>query len=79
MNEKQSYTWLQDGQLFPETGGFMLAIQDQVIATRNDKKYIIKDPSITDGNCRKCHQHKETIDHITNGYKALAGIYKKQQ
>ncbi|VEN43616.1 unnamed protein product [Callosobruchus maculatus] len=62
-----------DGQLFPETEGFMLATQDQVIATQNYKKYIIKDPSITDDNCRKCHQQKETIDHITSGCKTLAG------
>ncbi|VEN54308.1 unnamed protein product [Callosobruchus maculatus] len=73
INEKQSYTWLQDGQLFPETEGFMLAIQDQVIATRNYKKYIIKDPSVTNDNCRKCHQQKETIDHITSACKTLAG------
>nr|CAI5864221.1 unnamed protein product [Callosobruchus analis] len=73
INEQLSYTWLQDGQLFPETEGFMLAIQDQVIATRNYKKYIIKDPSVADDNCRKCHQQKETIDHITSGCRTLAG------
>nr|CAI5828319.1 unnamed protein product [Callosobruchus analis] len=75
INEQLSYTWLQDGQLFPETEGFMLAIQDQVIATRNYsyKKCIIKDPSVADDNCRKCHQQKETIDHITSGCRALAG------
>nr|CAI5868241.1 unnamed protein product [Callosobruchus analis] len=33
VNEQQSYTWLHDGQLFPETEGFMLAILDQVIVT----------------------------------------------
>ncbi|VEN63176.1 unnamed protein product [Callosobruchus maculatus] len=73
INEKQSYTWLQDGQLFPETEGFMLPIQDQVIATINYKKYIIKDPSVTNDNCRKCHQQKETIDHIASACKTLAG------
>nr|CAI5864716.1 unnamed protein product [Callosobruchus analis] len=73
VNEQQSYTWLHDGQLFPETEGFMLAIQDQVIATRNYKKYIIKDPSVTDDNCRKCHLQKETIEHITSACKILAG------
>ncbi|VEN46438.1 unnamed protein product [Callosobruchus maculatus] len=66
INERQSYSWLQDGQFFPETEGFMLAIQDQVIATMNYMKYIIKDTPITDENCRKCHQQKETIDHITS-------------
>nr|CAI5833294.1 unnamed protein product [Callosobruchus analis] len=73
INDQQSYTWLQDGQLFAETEGFMLAIQDQVISTRNYKKCIIKDPSVVDDNCRKCHQQKETIDHITSGCRTLAG------
>nr|CAH7762385.1 unnamed protein product [Callosobruchus chinensis] len=72
INGEQSYTWLQDGQLFPETEGFMLAIQDQVIATRIYKKFIAKDPSITDDSCRKCHQQKETIDHITGAYVELS-------
>nr|CAH7733925.1 unnamed protein product [Callosobruchus chinensis] len=75
INGKQSYTWLQDGQLFPEMEGFMLAIQnqDQVIATRNYKKCIIKDPSITDDSCRKCRQQKETMDHITGACRTLTG------
>nr|CAI5856335.1 unnamed protein product [Callosobruchus analis] len=51
----------------------MLAIQDQVIATRNYKKCIIKDPSVVDDNCRKCYQQKETIDHITSGCRTVAG------
>lgn len=68
-----SYKWLQDGKLFPETEGFLLAIQDQVIATLNYQKYIIKDPNIHNDMCRKCHQFKETIDHITSGCKILAG------
>ncbi|KAK4884906.1 hypothetical protein RN001_001177 [Aquatica leii] len=29
-----SYKWLHSGQLFPETEGFVLAIQDKVIATK---------------------------------------------
>nr|CAH7731196.1 unnamed protein product [Callosobruchus chinensis] len=73
INEDQSSTWLQDGQLFPETEGFMLAVQDQVIATRIYRKFIIKDPSITDDSCRKCHQQKETIGHITGACRTLAG------
>nr|CAH7743120.1 unnamed protein product [Callosobruchus chinensis] len=75
INGEQSYTWLQDGQLFPEIKGFMLPIQDQVIATQNNKKFLIEDPSITDDSCRKCHQQKETIDHIITGAcSTLAGF-----
>lgn len=68
-----SYAWLQRGELFPETEGFLLAIQDQVILTRNYLKYIIKDPNIENDECRKCHQFQETIDHITGGCRMLAG------
>lgn len=46
----------------PETEEFVLAVQDQVIATRNYLKYIVKDPTIPTNTCRKCHQFKETID-----------------
>lgn len=67
-----SYKWLTSGQLFPETEGFVLAIQDRVIATRNYRKYIIKE-NIEIDTCRKCHQYKETIEHITGGCKILAG------
>ena len=73
ISAKLSYRFLQNGQLFPETEGFILAIQDQVIATRNYQKVIIKNGTITDDNCRKCHQFPETIDHITAGCKLLAG------
>ena len=41
-----SNTWLKRGELFPETEGFMIAIQDQIIYTRNYRKYIIKDPNL---------------------------------
>nr|CAI5841348.1 unnamed protein product [Callosobruchus analis] len=33
IDEQQSYTWLQDGQLLPETESFMLAIEDQKLAS----------------------------------------------
>jgi hypothetical protein len=34
--------WLTSADLFAETEGFLTAIQDQVILTRNYKKYILK-------------------------------------
>ncbi|XP_064292512.1 uncharacterized protein LOC135310067 [Plodia interpunctella] len=60
-----SNKWLQVGTLFAETEGFLIAIQDQVINTKNYQKYIIKDAHIRDDKCRKCHIHSETIQHIT--------------
>ncbi|XP_078050794.1 uncharacterized protein LOC144477179 [Augochlora pura] len=73
INKENTYKWLKNGQLFPETEGFMMAIQDQVIATKNYRKYIIKDNAIENDTCRKCHQTKETIDHIISGCKLMAG------
>ena len=66
-----SNAWLNQGDLFPETEGFMIAIQDQVINTKNYKKYIIKDQTIKDDNCRACHTQTETIQHIISGCKTI--------
>ena len=44
-----SNKWLTNADLFAESGGFLTAIQDQVILKRNYKKYILKQPdAITD-------------------------------
>nr|XP_018914170.1 PREDICTED: uncharacterized protein LOC109042060 [Bemisia tabaci] len=72
ISKSLSYKFLQSGQLFPETEGFILAIQDQVIRTRNYRKFVIKDGTVDD-SCRKCHLCPETIDHITAGCRLLAG------
>ncbi|CAH0381984.1 unnamed protein product [Bemisia tabaci] len=48
ISKKMSYQFLQSGQVFPETDSFILTIQDQVIATKNYQKFIIKDGSVKD-------------------------------
>jgi len=53
-----------NNNLFAEIKGFLTAIQDQVILTRNYKKYILKQPD-TDELCRRCGKESETIQHIT--------------
>ena len=58
-----SNKWLQLGYLFPEIEGFNIAIQDQVIHTRNYGKYILKENIVND-KCRKCNRQSETIQHI---------------
>lgn len=68
---KASNAWLTNGDLFPETEGFMCAIQDQVINTPNYKKYIIKDGTQND-TCRRCHGAAENIHHIISGCQAIA-------
>lgn len=50
----------------------MIAIQDQVINTRNYRKYILKDSTLGNDLCRRCHLSSETIQHITSGCKAIA-------
>lgn len=67
-----SYKWLTVGYLFPETEGLIIAIQDQVIPTKNYLKHIVKDPSVVDDNCRMCFQRSETIQHILTGCSVLA-------
>ena len=51
--------------------GFLTAIQDQVILTRNYTKYILKQPNI-DELCRRCGKESETIQHITAACEQLA-------
>lgn len=67
-----SNMWLQNGDLFPETEGFVLSIQDHVIATLNYRRYIIKDPNVKDDKCRVCKTRPETIEHITNACPVMA-------
>ena len=63
--------WLTNADLFAETEGFLTAIQDLVILTRNYKKYILKQPD-TDELCRRCGRESETIQHITAACEQLA-------
>jgi len=55
----------------PKQRGFLTAIQDQVIQTRNYKKYILKQPD-TKQLCRICGKELETIQHITATSEQLA-------
>jgi len=57
--------------LFAETESILTAIQDQVILTRNYKKYILKKPD-TDELCRKRGKESEAIQHLTAACEQLA-------
>jgi hypothetical protein len=57
--------------LFAGTEGFLTAIQEQVILTRNDKKYILKQPN-TDELCRRCGKESETFQPTTAACEQLA-------
>ncbi|XP_052755669.1 uncharacterized protein LOC113521769 [Galleria mellonella] len=69
VDKEASNAWLSRGILYPETEGFIIAIQDQVIETRNYQKYITK--TLTSDTCRKCNSSPETIQHITGSCKAI--------
>ena len=62
---------MADADLFAETEGFLTAIQDQFILTRNYKKYILKQPNI-DELCRRCGKESEKIQHVTAACEQLA-------
>ncbi|XP_060525288.1 uncharacterized protein LOC132701424 [Cylas formicarius] len=72
LNKPASVGWLTNGNLFPETEGFMCAIQDQVIPTRSYLKHIIKDPTVTTTNCRICGEGHENVEHLISGCRILA-------
>lgn len=72
VNKKESNTLLKRQELFPETKGFVIAIQDQVIPTMNYKKYIMQDPHIENDKCRKCGIASETIQHVIEACTMLA-------
>ncbi|KAL0274582.1 UNVERIFIED_CONTAM: hypothetical protein PYX00_002681 [Menopon gallinae] len=63
IDKEASHAWLGTSGLFPETEGFVCAIMDQVIATKNYLKFIVKDGT-QDDRCRRCLQAPETIQHV---------------
>jgi hypothetical protein len=67
-----SYKWLSVGSLFAETERFMIAIQDEVIATKNYRKFILRDSQLPDDKCRKCNAASATIQHILGGCGVLS-------
>ncbi|KAF4531353.1 hypothetical protein B566_EDAN017259 [Ephemera danica] len=67
---KVSTEWLRTAGLFAETEGFILAIQDQAIRTRNYERYILKID--IDDRCRLCRLTQESIEHITAGCSVLS-------
>lgn len=71
VDKTTSLMWLKEGYLHPETEGFIIAIQDCTIRTRNYEKYILKSPETID-ICRMCNSPGETIEHITAGCPCLS-------
>jgi hypothetical protein len=78
INIQGSHAWLKKSNIHPETEGFIFAIQDRVINTRNYKKHICGLESIID-KCRICGTEGKTIEHIISSCTVLAqSEYKKR-
>lgn len=71
INHEASVCWLTKGKMFPETEGFLMAIQEQTVATRSYRRYIIHEA--IDDRCRLCKATNESIQHVTSGCQALTG------
>ncbi|CAH2019234.1 unnamed protein product [Acanthoscelides obtectus] len=71
IDTKASQGWLQSGNLFLETEGFIASIQDQVVPTKLYRKRIMHE-NVDDIRCRVCGEKDEHIDHIVAGCSPLA-------
>ncbi|CAH2266383.1 jg9142 [Pararge aegeria aegeria] len=63
-------SWLQFNDLFGETEGFVCAIMDEVIKTRNYRKHIMKDGTLD--IFQACHRPGKSLRHIVSGCSHLA-------
>lgn len=70
IDKSASLKWLSNGFLYPETEGFVAAIQDRVIRTKNYEKHILKTNDID--KCRRCGNNGESIEHIMAGCSTLS-------
>lgn len=61
IDKKASNRWLLNREVFPESEGFMLAIQEQVIKTNNYKKNVMKDKNTTTAKRKKYHQKIRSV------------------
>jgi hypothetical protein len=73
INIQASQAWLKKLNIHPETEGFIFAIQDRVINTRNYKKHICGLQSIID-KCRICGTEGETTSFLLAPFWLKANI-----
>ena len=60
-----THQWLSSSSLNRETEGFILAAQDQSLASRMYQAKILKNE--TESRCQLCTHSEETIDHMISG------------
>jgi hypothetical protein len=68
----ESRKWLTKGEMVIESEGHRMAIQDWILPTKNYRKYITNDNTVTDDKCNKCESGRETTEHILSECRALA-------
>ena len=64
VTNRESYVWLSEGRLRPQTEALILAAQDDVLHTRWYQNRILKNSSLL--MCRECGKAMETVKHILN-------------
>jgi hypothetical protein len=70
MDKGSSQLWLSTGYIYPEMEGFVVAIQDWVIKTRNNEKHSLRVDVID--RCRKCDKVHETTAPVIAGCSSLS-------
>jgi hypothetical protein len=61
----ESCKWLSKGEMFIESEG-------QVLPTKNYRKYIMNDNTVTNDKCNICESRRETTEHILSKCRASA-------
>ena len=69
VDKKATYQWLISSRLKPETEGFIIAVQDQSLFTKNYQANIMHNGK--EAKCRFCADKVETIDHLVSGCSIL--------
>ena len=64
VTNRESYVWLSEGRLRPQTEALILAAQDDVLHTRWYQNRILKNSNLL--MCRECGKAMETVKHILN-------------
>lgn len=71
IDTQASQAWLRYGNLFLETEGFIVAIQDQVLSTKSYRRRILNQ-QLENVKCRMCGLKEESLDHLLSGCTVLA-------
>ena len=74
VTNRESYVWLSERRLRPQTEALILAAQDDVLHTRWYQNRILKNFSLL--MCRECGKAMETVKHILNMYMILIVLWR---